>query len=116
MDPVREFVRAAILVVIAKNPPFILSYPAELVVVVLEFEVCQFKFVYNFFANLSVERNILKAGFTGDFVVLAVLPSTESHLILVDDDEFAPHPCCDLFIRLADSPSICAIVTLLELD
>ena len=88
MHVVRELVGTDLLEIIFKNLSVILCKRTELVVSVLEAQICQLHLVDHFLTHLRVDWDVDKLSLLSHLFIVLVLAGAKTLLISVDDDKF----------------------------
>ena len=108
-----EFVRPCGLVPVVENGRVILCQLAELVVLVLQAQICQCYFVDNLFSNLRVDRDPQRPTFFRYLFIVCELTSAEPFIVFCHKNKFSCQPGFYLLLALA-SAFISRVVALLK--
>ena len=91
-----ELVWPTLLQLVRKDAPIVLRHVPELIVLVLQSQVCKLHFVNDLFSNLRVERNPLQSRLARHFFIVTILARAEPIIVEIDEDELALEPVFDL--------------------
>ena len=73
----------------------------ELIVIVLQSQVCELYFVDDLFSDLRIERYPKKSRLSRHFLIVVVLARSKPIIVEIHEDKFALEPGFDLRLRFA---------------
>ena len=103
MDIIRKLIRSSLDQGVRENLELVFGQLAELIVLVLQFQLCQLHLVDDFFTHLRVDWNPFDAGFLFDLSFGLILLRNETFLVHVDENELTGKPCFDFLVSFANA-------------